>query len=63
MGVEILPASVGVTPRLVRISNCWSISPSGRDLLAEGRLGDMQDFSGLSQTADIDDFHKIFQSS
>ena len=35
----------------------------GRDLLAQGRLCDVQDFSGLGQTADIDDFHKIFQSS
>ncbi|VGQ10283.1 hypothetical protein SB00610_05388 [Klebsiella quasipneumoniae subsp. similipneumoniae] len=35
----------------------------GRNLLAECRLGDVQDFSGLGQTADIDDFHKIFQSS
>ena len=35
----------------------------GRHLLAQRRLCDVQDFSSLSQTADIDDFHKIFQSS
>lgn len=35
----------------------------GRNLLAQRRLCDVQDFSGLGQTADIDDFHKILQSS
>ena len=35
----------------------------GRYLLTQRRLCDMQDFSGLGQTADIDDFHKILQSS
>ena len=33
------------------------------DLLTERRLRDVQHFSRLRQTANIDDFHKVLQSS
>lgn len=33
------------------------------DLLTECRLRNVQHFCCLSQTADVDDFYKVFQSS
>ena len=34
-----------------------------RQLLAERRLGDMQNVSGLRQAPDVDDFDEIFQAA
>ena len=34
-----------------------------RDLLAEGRLGDVQDFGGQGDAADVDDLDEVFQAA
>lgn len=64
MGVENFTGFRWRDPRLVRISNCWSISPSvvATCWLRAG-WAICKTSAALGQTADIDDFHKIFQSS
>ncbi|MET4120540.1 hypothetical protein ABIB90_007500 [Bradyrhizobium sp. JR4.1] len=56
-----MPASVGVTPRLVQ-QLLLDLALERRQLLAERRLRHVQDVGGLCETADIDDFHEILQA-